>query len=194
MELGQAVFGVVQSWAKCEVERWSSIQGLLNDLIDFLAEKGKMPYEDDEFYLQEYWWGDCTCGLSDLLDNTVYLVEHDESCPKTLARRDWEAALMKPGKSSSQYYDRYKSAKCTCGFIDRYKEKLEELKSRWGEDLRHKDDCMLERPNFWHKPTGLKLMWYKYPLRSAYSNRKVDQRELLNLVVRLAVKAGMIEL
>lgn len=28
--------------------------------------------------------------------------------------------------------------------------------------------------NFWHKPSGFKLSWYKYPLRSARSNVTID--------------------
>lgn len=33
--------------------------------------------------------------------------------------------------------------------------------------------------HFWHKPSGLKLSWYKYPLRSACCNMNVSSRDLL---------------
>ena len=41
-----------------------------------------------------------------------------------------------------------------------------------------KDDCpqcgSLEQPNFHFKPTGLKIRWYKYPMRDAYSNMVLE--------------------
>lgn len=30
------------------------------------------------------------------------------------------------------------------------------------------------QPNFIYKPTGFKMCWYKYPLRSCYANRDID--------------------
>jgi len=31
--------------------------------------------------------------------------------------------------------------------------------------------------NFWHKPSGLKISWYKYPLRSAESNMEISHEQ-----------------
>lgn len=30
-----------------------------------------------------------------------------------------------------------------------------------------------EQVNFWHKPSGLKIAWYKYPLRAANLNQQI---------------------
>lgn len=32
--------------------------------------------------------------------------------------------------------------------------------------------------HFWHKPSGLKIQWYKYPLRDAYINMKIGSDKL----------------
>ena len=39
----------------------------------------------------------------------------------------------------------------------------------WGDD-----DVECLKSNFIYFPTGYKLMWYKYPLRDAYSNQRLD--------------------
>lgn len=39
----------------------------------------------------------------------------------------------------------------------------------WGED-----EDIAALPNFVHKPTGLEISWYKYPMRDAYSNQDVS--------------------
>ena len=31
--------------------------------------------------------------------------------------------------------------------------------------------------HFWHKPSGLKVQWYKYPLRSPYANMEITNEE-----------------
>ena len=36
----------------------------------------------------------------------------------------------------------------------------------------------LEFPNFYHKPSGLRIDWYKYPLRGANSNIKLTPKKL----------------
>lgn len=39
----------------------------------------------------------------------------------------------------------------------------------WGED-----ESIASLPNFVHKPTGLEISWYKYPMRDAYCNQDID--------------------
>lgn len=43
----------------------------------------------------------------------------------------------------------------------------------WGDN-----EAVMELPNFVHKPTGLEMCWYKYPMRDAYSNQDVSVEEL----------------
>jgi hypothetical protein len=55
-----------------------------------------------------------------------------------------------------------------------------------------KEDCPQcgsgEQPNFWYKPTDLRLWWYKYPLRGANFNRKCDLAEF-NDAIQACIKS-----
>jgi len=44
------------------------------------------------------------------------------------------------------------------------------------------NECLLVKPNFYHKPTGFKLSWYKYPLRDSYSNEPVTMKLLQTII------------
>lgn len=46
----------------------------------------------------------------------------------------------------------------------------------------HKSDCGLVRPNFFYKPTGYKLMWYKYAMRDAYANQKLTPKQFREMM------------
>ena len=45
----------------------------------------------------------------------------------------------------------------------------------WGED--GNNDC-----HFWHKPSGLKICWYKYQLRSPMSNIEITHEQFLSVL------------
>lgn len=56
------------------------------------------------------------------------------------------------------------------------------------EDVRFENDTYIIKPydwsnkddnvwNFYHKPSGLKVQWYKYPLRSPYSNMEITNEQ-----------------
>ncbi len=49
-----------------------------------------------------------------------------------------------------------------------------------------KEDCpqcgIGEQANFTHKPSGLEIRWYKYPLRDAYASRELTLREFSEIV------------
>lgn len=53
-------------------------------------------------------------------------------------------------------------------------------------ELRHydwdADDWPNEKPNFYHKPSGYKLWWYKYPLRSAEANMKISIKQFTDIL------------
>ena len=36
--------------------------------------------------------------------------------------------------------------------------------------------------HFWHKPSGLKICWYKYPLRSPMSNMEITHEQFLSVL------------
>ncbi len=39
-----------------------------------------------------------------------------------------------------------------------------------------------ERPNFYHKPSGFKLWWYKYPMRATECNFKITHEQFLAIL------------
>ena len=36
--------------------------------------------------------------------------------------------------------------------------------------------------HFWHKPSGFKLQWYKYPLRDSYVNMDISHEQFLDIL------------
>jgi len=58
---------------------------------------------------------------------------------------------------------------CTCDFTERW--------AAFAEENGHDPACPIVRPNFLHKPSGLELRWYKYPLRDSYMSRPVTPKE-----------------
>ena len=58
---------------------------------------------------------------------------------------------------------------CTCG-LDENLDEIQLYERKIGFHSKH---CSAWETNFYYKPTGLKIAWYKYPLRSAYSNQKL---------------------
>lgn len=60
---------------------------------------------------------------------------------------------------------------CTCGADD----------DLTGE-TDHKEDCLLQKDNFVYKPLGIRIQWYKYPLRDAYSNIQLTEKLMQDIV------------
>ena len=56
-------------------------------------------------------------------------------------------------------------------------EKFEILPYYWGEEEEE-----INKPNFYYKPKNIYLEWYKYPLRSSYSNIKLNKKLLIEIV------------
>lgn len=74
---------------------------------------------------------------------------------------------------------------CTCDYQDRW--------GKWRSENDHAADCPVVLPNFWHKPSGFKLEWYKYPLRDSYSNapltRKLMRSMFAECIASMKVKS-----
>ena len=55
----------------------------------------------------------------------------------------------------------------------------------WGDcecNEEHVKDCPTTMPNFEHAPSGLKLQWYKYPLRDSYSNVPLTEEMISKMI------------
>jgi len=138
-------------------------------------------YENDVFMMFPYYWGDCTCGF----DKYEFKEEHIECYQNELDnakikagwKRDkynWLEAPQKWSYSSAQKIEdkiqkdlckKYKlsypfgcAVHCTCDYNERYKKWLKKI--RYID--KHKESCLLEKPNFIFKPTDCKIIWYKW--------------------------------
>ena len=49
-------------------------------------------------------------------------------------------------------------------------------------DWNYDGDDSERAPNFWHKPSGFKLWWYKYPLRSAEANMEISSEQFWHIL------------
>lgn len=77
---------------------------------------------------------------------------------------------------------------CSCGLDD----KLDDLDFSEYNYGFHSKDCTAWETNFYYKPTDLKIEWYKYPLRSAYSNQ-VLKKEVLEAILQDCVKSVILQ-
>lgn len=70
----------------------------------------------------------------------------------------------------------YNEDDCECGYDDTVCDNYNDVEGDIGF---HGVDCLCCRGiNFWHKPTNLKITWYKGALRGAFSNKPVDEKYL----------------
>ena len=75
---------------------------------------------------------------------------------------------------------------CTCAYIER----VEIWQESIGYPGGHKPKCDLKRPNFLFKPTGLRIEWYKYPLRDAYSNQEITVENFRGIIAQCIKSTG----
>ena len=198
MELGNMCFGNSRGEFEFPREWQDRFHLLLEDAgfdgYGYRAGNSGTIWQNDTFLVMPYYWGDCTCGYDDLEASWSAANKHTENCYmsdyKTLT--DWfeELGLKEYGKDSIKckekrmmlcaahgidWNDGFGSAMhCTCD----YKRKWEEFASKNG----HTDSCMLTKPNFLHKPSGLSIKWYKYPLRDAYMNKAISKDQFKKII------------
>ena len=161
-------------------------------------------FENDTFWVMPYYWGDCNCGYDNLEYKWTKNNKHEENCYQTLVNNElknngWVKnkvfLFLEPPKDFkySQYTKiedeiRKKYCKklnlsfpngcaihCTCNHRRKWIEFLEKNY--------HKENCPIILPNFWWKKEGVKIKWYKYPLRDSYSNIKIDQQLLEKMLL-----------
>ncbi len=203
MEIGQFVFGHVSKEGQFELD--SGWEHYFYTLFDFAGE-GVGEHNDfvnNVFEVHPYWWGDCTCGWDDI-DNghqRIYELKHQPNCIRHKVEaldkkyypsydRKNRAKLLKELKTlykehglnteGDNWWHGFMTA-CTCDYPDRYNKIIEEYAKEFGH-VGHKPDCKLELPNFWYKPENYKVWWYKYPMRSAYSNQLITEKHLQRII------------
>jgi len=177
---------------------WEGELFRLFDACDPNRDWDYIEFENGVFYVTPYYWGECTCGW-DFIDNDherLRNLEHRPECYQTeydrieeMTRGDLaeELRLLKPifekyGWDTTEDDWWYSCAgHCTCDYIDRYKEIIDDYAREFGRKG-HDPDCLLVRPNFYYKPIGFGIRWYKHPLRDAYMNKNISFKEFRKII------------
>jgi len=129
-------------------------------------------FENDVFRMQPYYWGDCDCGYDEKEWQWCEEHKHADACYQIEYRkiRDTTEFFSKEAQAlieelCGRYGLSYPSScavHCTCDYEKEW--------AAWSAENKHAETCALVQPNFSFKPTGFKLDWYKYALRSSYSS------------------------
>ena len=190
MEIGNMLFG--NSRGEYSVTGNGTMQGALVKLfcaIDDEVYFYGVEYENETFFTMPYWWGDCTCGW-DFIDNghsKLEALSHRECCYQN------EYRFLMPDKGLRKLLSKHgflrdipewragSALHCDCDYGEREGEIINSYAKEFGH-MGHLDTCKLVMPNFWHKPSGYQLSWYKYPLRDSYANAKISENEFLSII------------
>lgn len=157
------------------------------------AAKYGVEFENDVFLMHpDYQDAECTCGHHDKADKWHEANPHAAECYNTLRHarfEEWEQAHpeaeYKIRQSAREQicrdlclgfsipWDDGKGSyiHCTCGQEARCKQ--------WFTENDHDARCPIALPNFWFKPTDLKVEWYKYIGRDVQLNREIGTDELV---------------
>ncbi len=159
-------------------------------------------FENEVFKIMPYDWdAECDCGYDELEEQWWETHKHTEKCYQTLLYNEKLKNGWKKGKYSwldepkNLSYERcnkiedeiYKklcnkfnlplqgcAVHCTCSVDNEFE--------KWCESYNHKESCRLLKPNFWYKPTGFKINWYKYALRDSYINQDISVGEFKKIL------------
>lgn len=194
MELGNELFG--NSRGEWPIPRHAGYEAPISMLIQEMGGDGGgygSEFENSTFSMFPYYWGECSCGYEEAERLWSDSHEHKRDCYQTAYRAllgEYEASFQVPEglerglcqKFGIPWNDGFGAAvHCTCDY-----------RQKWADFLRcnaHAEACPIVRPNFFYKPTGLSVKWYKYPLRDSYASREVPpdewRRVMLNCIASL---------
>ena len=147
-------------------------------------------YENETFSIFPYWWGDCECDYLNWSAMWARVHEHESRCYQTelrilekehkkIAKDTFGFMDTQVVKDLLNYHNLPKqgcAVHCDCTYDMNWENALMER----GET--HTKECPMTFPNFYYKPTDLRIEWYKYPFRDSYSNRKFTAEEFLEMM------------
>lgn len=135
-------------------------------------EKLKSGWRETKYGYLEYVGSGLKFGETYTLDKVWKMEDEREKkiVKKLYEKRDWNT------KTKGWWHGF--AVRCDCDYYQRYEKWLKQI----GYPDGHKEDCLLVKPNFLYKPTGLKIKWYKYPLRDAYISEKISLEEFRKII------------
>ena len=154
-----------------------AVQGILGGTYGYGAH-----YKNDVFEMRPFYWGDCVCDYDTLRNEWEEANPHDDHCYQTLFHNrhyvnyggdgGWNFDV-KPGHERDENFE----DKCTCikdlcemFHIDPNKPGSHVHCTCWHDikypiflsSISHADHCEMDKPNFLHYKSGIKVEWYKY--------------------------------
>ena len=211
-ELGNLCFGnsrgnyVLERGIGFEEELFRLFNAYASDRDNSWREYG-VQFENDTFFVFPYYWGDCTCGYAEA-DN--FNEKHANECYHTKKKKIEKEWAIKKGELKEfekfEYFSEYGlpenerkiynkeieelcksmglsyphgcAVHCNCDYWERYYNYLNKI----GYPNGCKKECLLMRPNFYYKPNGFEIQWYKYPLRDSYTNKPITLTEFKQII------------
>lgn len=199
MELGNAIF----SNSRGEFKVPETFEPSMSFLFDDLGIGDHEGYENDTFVIRPYYWGDCTCGFEEMLADFENNNDHRDYCYRKLVEKDlieqygWtkdSIGILEPTESISineKMRIKEKVQKkwckrlglstgigmaihCTCDYKER--------RNKFLSEHDHDEWCPIVLPNFYHKPTGFSMQWYKRPLRNSYMNMDLTKDQFKDII------------
>jgi len=154
-----------------------------------------LKFKNDVFVIFPYYWGECTCGYQEKEEEWFDTHEHAEKCYQSILKKELDSYDQQ--HPDEKWEKRRKAHElitkrlcekmgivwldevswenyCTC----EYREQLDEF----FKNNHHHSDCPIVRPNFFYKPTGYELRWYKYPLRDSYANKALTLEQFKRMI------------
>jgi len=139
---------------------WEPSSGFLGGEFGYGAN-----FENDVFEMHPFWWGECGCGYDERELAWDDAHEHTPDC--------YQIALRAADVDSYRYDDPRRDeiirevaaqfgvdslygalVHCTCEYDVQW--------AAWLAENTHDPKCGVARPNFLHKPSGVRVDWYKY--------------------------------
>lgn len=177
MELGNYCFG--NSRGDFPIQRNSFYNGQIVSLFEAIWGENYSyhgdNFENDTFFVFPYYWGECSCGFEEKECPEKHINCYQNELKERLGElsgmsKQGEKILKELCKKYHLTYPHGSMVHCTCDQENRYNEWMKSI----GFPEGHRDECLLLRPNFFYKPDGLAIQWYKYPLRDAYSSKPLS--------------------
>lgn len=145
-------------------------------------------YENDVFLLHpDYEDDECKCGFRERSDKWDDANPHSATCPDVAYYawlNKWEhilraehVPLEKKRDAEKSYCMRlfgHEHPVCNCG--------QDERRRQWYTENDHDFRCPIVLPNFWHKPSGLKITWYKWIGRDMKADPELSGERLAEIL------------
>lgn len=137
-------------------------------------------FNNSVFEMNDYYWGDCTCGYAEIESEWISSNFHKDFCYQIdyeKLTKEYPDQIFLPEKEMRDLCEKHNipynggissAVHCSCD----YDEKWNNFLSVYS----HKENCLLIRPNFKH--FDFEISWYKYIGRGMEYNREIDKKEI----------------